>query len=71
VPIVQAGLAPGPVWAGAENFAFTEIRSSARQSRSESLSRPTKIEYGSYFVNLCRDSKFPLVEVVTLGNFEA
>ena len=40
VPIVQeAGLAPGPVWIGAENLALTGIRSPDRPARSESLYR--------------------------------
>ena len=35
VPIVQeVGWAPGPVWIGAENLAFTGIRSPDRQARS-------------------------------------
>jgi hypothetical protein len=34
VPIVQeAGWSPGPVWTGAENLAFTGIRSPDRQAR--------------------------------------
>jgi hypothetical protein len=38
VPIVQAaGLAPGPIWMGAENFAPTVIRSPDCNARSESL----------------------------------
>ena len=40
VPIVEeAGRAPGPVWTGAENLAFTGIRSPDRPARSESLCR--------------------------------
>jgi len=40
VPIVQeAGWAPGPVWAGAENLAPTGIRSPDRPARSQSLYR--------------------------------
>ena len=40
VPIVQeAELAPGPVWAGAENLAPTGIKSTDRPARSESLYR--------------------------------
>ena len=40
VPIVQeAGQAPGPVWAGAEDLAPTGIRSPDRSARSESLYR--------------------------------
>jgi hypothetical protein len=40
VPIVQeAGWAPGPVWTGAENLAYTGIRSPDRPARSESLYR--------------------------------
>ena len=40
VPIVQeAGWAPGPVWTGAENLAFTGIRSPDRPARSQSLYR--------------------------------
>jgi hypothetical protein len=40
VPIVkEAGWAPGPVWAGAENLAPTGIRSPDRPARSESLYR--------------------------------
>ena len=40
VPIVQeAGWAPGPFWSGAENLAFTGIRSPDRPARSESLYR--------------------------------
>ena len=40
VPIVQeAGWAPGSVWTGAENLAFTEIRSPDRSARSEPLYR--------------------------------
>ena len=38
VPIVQeAGWAPGPVWTGAENLAYTGIRSPDRPVRSQSL----------------------------------
>jgi hypothetical protein len=36
---VEAGWAPGPVWTGAENLAPTEIRSTDRPARSESLYR--------------------------------
>jgi hypothetical protein len=40
VPIVQeARWAPGPVWTGAENLAFTGIRSPDRPARSQSLYR--------------------------------
>jgi hypothetical protein len=40
VPILQeAGLAPGPVWTGAENLAPTVIRSPDRPARSQSLYR--------------------------------
>jgi len=40
VPIVQeAGLAPGPVWIGAENLAATGIRSTDRPALSQSLYR--------------------------------
>ena len=40
VPIVQeAGWAPGPVWTGTENLAFTGIRSPDRPTRSQSLYR--------------------------------
>jgi len=40
LPIVQeAGWAPGPVWAGAENLVPTEIRSPERLARSQSLYR--------------------------------
>jgi hypothetical protein len=40
VPIVQeAGWAPGPVWAGAENLAPAGIRSPDRPARSKSLYR--------------------------------
>ena len=40
VPIAQeAGWAPGPVWAGAENLAPTGIRYPDRQARSQSLYR--------------------------------
>ena len=40
VPIVQeSGLAPEPVWTGAENIAPTGIRSPDRPARSESLYR--------------------------------
>jgi len=40
VPIVQeAGWAPGPVWTGAENLAFTGIRSPDRPAHSHSLYR--------------------------------
>ena len=40
VPIVQeGGLAPGPVWKGAENVASIGIRSPDRPARSESLYR--------------------------------
>ena len=36
VPIVyEAGMAPVPVWTGAENLAHTEIRSPDRSARSE------------------------------------
>ena len=38
VPIVQeAGWAPGPVWTGAENLAFTGIRSPDRPALSQSI----------------------------------
>jgi hypothetical protein len=38
VPIVlEAGWALGPVWTGAENFAFTEIRSVDHPVRSKLL----------------------------------
>jgi hypothetical protein len=40
VPIVQeAGLAPGPVWTGAENLAPTTIQSPYHPARSQSLYR--------------------------------
>ena len=40
VPIVQEAVwAPGPVWKGAENLAFTGIRSPNRPARSQSLYR--------------------------------
>jgi len=40
VPIVQETVwAPGPVWTGAENLAFTAIRSPDRPARSQSLYR--------------------------------
>ena len=40
VPILQeAGWAPEPVWTGAENLAFTGIRSPVHPARSESLYR--------------------------------
>jgi len=40
VPIVQeAGWAPGPVWTGVENLAFTGIRSPDRPAHSQSLYR--------------------------------
>jgi hypothetical protein len=40
VPILEeAGLAPGPVWTGAEKLAPTGIRSPDRTARSESLYR--------------------------------
>ena len=40
IPIVQeAGWAPGPVWAGAENLAHTGIRSPDCPARSQSLYR--------------------------------
>ena len=40
VPIVQeAGWTPGPVWTGAENLAFTGIRSPHRPALSQSLYR--------------------------------
>jgi hypothetical protein len=40
VPIIQeAGWAPGPVWAGAENLAPTGIRPPDRPARSQSLYR--------------------------------
>jgi hypothetical protein len=42
VHIVQeAGLAPGPVWTGAENLAHTGIRSPDRPARSQSI--PTEL----------------------------
>jgi len=37
--------APGPVWTGAENLVLTGIRSSDRPARSESLSRPTEVQW--------------------------
>ena len=40
VPVeYEAGWAPAPVWTGAENLAFTGIRSPDRPARSESLYR--------------------------------
>jgi hypothetical protein len=40
VPIVsEAGWAPGPVWAGVENLAVTEIRSPEHPARSKSIYR--------------------------------
>jgi len=40
VPILhEAGWAPGPVWAGAENLAFTGIRPPDRPARNQSLYR--------------------------------
>ena len=40
VPIVQeAGWAPGSIWTGAENLAYTGIRSPDRPARSQSLYR--------------------------------
>jgi hypothetical protein len=40
VPIVQEdGLAPGPVWTGAENVVPTGIRSPDRPARNQSLYR--------------------------------
>ena len=39
VPIVWAGWASGPVWTGAENLAYTGIRSPDRPARSETLYR--------------------------------
>jgi len=36
---LEAGRAPGPVWAGAENLALTRIRSPDRPVRSELLYR--------------------------------
>ena len=40
VPIIyKAGWVPVPVWAGAENFAPTGIRSGDRPARTESLYR--------------------------------
>jgi len=38
-PVQEAGLAPGPVWTGAENLAPTGIRSPDRPARSQSLYR--------------------------------
>jgi hypothetical protein len=35
--VYEAGWAPGPVWAGAENLALTRIRLPDRPARSESL----------------------------------
>jgi len=52
VPIVQeAGWAPGPVWTGAENIAFTGIRSPDRQSRRELLYRLSYRGPLSFWVN--------------------
>jgi len=43
VPIVhEAGWVPGPVWTGAENLAFTGIRSPDRSARS-SVAIPTEL----------------------------
>ena len=40
IPILQeAGWAPGPLWAGAENLALTGIRFPDHPARSESLYR--------------------------------
>ena len=40
--ILEAGWAPGPVWAGAENLYTTGIRSSDRAAHSES---PYRLSY--------------------------
>jgi len=45
VPIVQeAGWAPGPVWTGAENLAFTGIRSPDFPARS-AVAIPTELSW--------------------------
>jgi len=36
---VRGWVGPGPVWTGAENLAFTDIRSSDRPAHNESLYR--------------------------------
>ena len=52
VPIVQeAGWAPGPVWTGAENLAYTGIRSPDRPARSrytDWATRPTSYNIWAY-----------------------
>jgi hypothetical protein len=55
VPTVQeVRWAPGPVWLGAENFAFTYIRSPDRPARSESIYR---LKYHGQFIRqLCNST---------------
>ena len=48
VPIVQeAGLAPGPVWTGAESLAPTGIQSPDSPARNQSLYR---LRYPAHFI---------------------
>jgi hypothetical protein len=55
VPIVQeAGWAPGPFWAGAENLAPTGIRSPECPARSQSLYR---LSYPAHIDFYNRDEK--------------
>jgi len=53
VPIVQ-GLAPGPVWTGAENLSPTRIRSQDRPARSQS---PYRLSYPAHMVSVTTPKK--------------
>ena len=49
----EAGWAPGPVWTGAENFAYAGIRSPDRPARSESLYRLRYTIYIYIYICVC------------------
>ena len=60
VPIVQ-GLAPGPVWTGAENLSPTRIRSQDRPARSQS---PYRLSYPAHMVSVTTPKKVATVSAV-------
>ena len=57
--IQEAGWAPGPVWAGAENFTPTGVRSSDRLAGSELLYRLSYSD--TYLITLNINYEFGLV----------
>ena len=68
VSIVQeAGWAPGPVWAGAENLAPTGIRSPERPARSELLYR---LSYPGQTRNNCCSKDATMHSVCIVGNIQ-